>query len=93
MLHHYRRALAFRTAHPTLRMGAMEGLRAEGDLARFLRVGDETIFCAFNLGDGHMTTSLPDGEWQAMGEDLGAVAAQNGQVMLGAWDFCLMKKQ
>ena len=93
MLHHYRRALAFRKVHPTLRTGVMEGLGAEGDLARFLRVGDETIFCAFNLGDGQVTTTLPIGEWQVLGEGLGAVAALNGDVTLGPWDFCLMKKQ
>ncbi len=92
-LHHYRRALALRSAHPTLRTGAMTGLRAEGDLARFLRVGDETIFCAFNLGDGQVNTTLPEGDWQVLGDDLGAVTALQGDVTLGAWDFCLMKKQ
>ena len=93
MLNHYRRSLAFRRAHPVLREGAMEDLRAEGDLACFVRTGDETIFCAFNLGEGEVATRLPEGSWAPIGQDLGASAAQQGEITLGPWGFCLMIRE
>ena len=93
MLNHYRRTLGFRRAHPTLRDGTMEGLRAEADLAVFTRHGDETIFCAFNLGEGTVTTRLPEGIWAPIADDLGSTTAHQGEVTLGPWAFCLMRKQ
>jgi len=93
MLNHYRRALAFRRAHPVLRVGDIGGLRAEADLVVFTRTGDQTIFCAFNLGEGDVTTRLPDGNWVATGDGLGSTIALQGEVSLGAWGFCLMRQE
>ena len=93
MLHHYRKALSFRRAHPVLRDGSMSGLRSEGDLAVFLRgQGKDTLFCAFNLGEGEVTTRLPEGEWAEVGKELGGVSAVQGEVSLGPWGFCLMQR-
>ncbi|MBN2630694.1 MAG: DUF3459 domain-containing protein [Rhodobacteraceae bacterium] len=92
MLHHYRRALAFRRANPVLQVGDLVDLVAMGDLARFRRTKDAEIFCAFNLGEGPAHTQLPQGDWGAIGGDLGATAAMGGEVTLGAWGFCLMRK-
>jgi alpha-glucosidase len=96
MLNYYRRALAFRRAHGVLRHGAMEEVRAEGDLAVFLRAGEAAgegrIFCAFNLGEGEVSTRLPEGAWVPVGQELGAVAAVQGEVTLGPWGFCLMQQ-
>ncbi|WP_232622659.1 alpha-amylase family glycosyl hydrolase [Pseudorhodobacter sp. MZDSW-24AT] len=92
MLQHYRRALAFRRAHETLRTGDLTGLVATGDLAVFQRGGDEAIFCAFNLGAEQAQAELPQGDWEAIGGDLGATAAIGGAVTLGPWGFCLMRK-
>ncbi|MDP4032316.1 MAG: alpha-amylase family glycosyl hydrolase, partial [Pseudorhodobacter sp.] len=93
MLAHYRRALALRRAHATLRSGAMARLQAEGDLAQFLRVGDETLFCGVNLGDGTAVLTLPTGNWAQIGADLGSQPVRvDGQVTLGPWQVCLAKK-
>ncbi len=92
MLNHYRRALAFRRTHPTLRGGDIAEMRAEGDLACFTRTGDEVIFCAFNLGESQVQTRLPKGTWAPIGEGLGTTAADQGEVTLGPWGFCLMRR-
>ncbi len=91
MLNHYRRALAFRRAHATLRTGAMTDISADGPVARFLRSGDETIFCAFNLDDAPATVVLPEGRWEPIGTDLGATAPQ-AATTLAPWGFVLARK-
>ncbi|WP_435258905.1 alpha-amylase family glycosyl hydrolase [Thioclava sp. FR2] len=92
MLNHYRRALAFRRAHPVLRDGGLTGMQSAGDLVTFQRVGKETIFCAFNLGEIPVEAALPAGNWQALGEELGAVKAIQGKVNLGPWGFAVLQK-
>ena len=92
MLNHYRRALAFRAAHDAMRHGDLVDLRASGDLASFCRTGTQTIYCAFNLGGAQAQARLPEGTWAAIGGDLGATAAIGGEVTLGPWGFCLMRK-
>lgn len=92
MLSHYRRALALRRAHEALRLGDLVDLVATGDLATFRRVGSDDIFCAFNLGDAQAQARLPEGDWVAIGGELGATAAMGGEVTLGPWGFCLMRK-
>ena len=62
MLEHYRRMLAFRAAHPALVKGAIRFLAAEGDVVAFEReLGGERLLCAFNLGAGEASLSLPQG--------------------------------
>jgi alpha-glucosidase len=92
VLAHYRRALAFRRAHPVLRSGAMEDIRADGDVASFRRGGDEEIFCAFNLGDGPAELRLPEGNWTTIGTELGSQTAVGGRVTLAPWGVCLAKR-
>ena len=92
ILNHYRRALALRRGHKTLQDGDLVDLVAQGDLATFCRIGDEQIFCAFNLGAEQAQARLPKGTWAAIGEDLGATAATGSEVTLGPWGFCLMRK-
>ncbi|MDR7126502.1 alpha-amylase family glycosyl hydrolase [Pseudotabrizicola sp. 4114] len=92
MLNHYRRALAFRRAHEALRYGDLTALVATGDLASFRRMGEEEIFCAFNLGTEQARIGLPEGPWEAIGGELGATAAIGNEVTLGPWGFCLMRK-
>lgn len=91
MLAHYRRMLAFRRAHPTLVSGAMEAISAEGEVAMFIRRGDEVIFCAFNLSDQAARIVLPEGKWTGLGAELGSVV-QGQAVTLGPWDVCLAKQ-
>jgi alpha-glucosidase len=92
MLNHYRRALAFRRNHSVLRTGAMLDIRENGDLASFTRHGDETIFCAFNLGDVTTQVTLPEGRWQAIGMDLGGEPLAGQGATLPAWGFVLAKR-
>jgi alpha-glucosidase len=92
VLAHYRRALAFRRAHPVLRTGAMEDIAAVGGVTSFRRRGDEDLFCAFNLSERAEEIALPQGQWTAIGTDLGAQAPEAGRVTLGPWGVCLAKR-
>jgi alpha-glucosidase len=92
MLRHYRAALAMRRAHPALVTGDMTMLATEGEVARFTRTGDETIFCAFNLSDQPATCSLPAGTWTALDARLGTTAPQGPSITLGPWGACLAKQ-
>ncbi|MCY4336465.1 MAG: alpha glucosidase [Litoreibacter sp.] len=89
-LHHYRRAIAFRRAHPALIHGTQEEMVATGTAVHFIRrSGNETIFCAFNLSDEPVTIDMPDGTWQPIGAELGVTGpAENGQLYLGPWQPC-----
>ncbi|WP_127900272.1 alpha-amylase family glycosyl hydrolase [Solirhodobacter olei] len=95
LIHHYRRAIAFRRAHPALIRGSSEGMRAEGDVFSILRRdGGEAIFCAANLGDAAARVALPNGRWQAVGADLGAVTDLSGnEAALGPWQICLARRE
>ena len=89
MLDHYRRALAFRRAHPALRTGA-QTVAAEGDVLRVLRVGaGEQVLLVANLGEAPATALLPEGAWRDVGQGLG-VAPGEGAVALGPWEACLL---
>ncbi|MEM6896667.1 MAG: alpha-glucosidase [Pseudomonadota bacterium] len=94
LIHHYRRALAFRTAHDALRVGAQSPMSAEGPILSFTRsIGDETIFCAFNLGDQPVSAALPPGSWALLGGDLGAIEAHTeGTLTFLPWQAALALK-
>ncbi|MFK7997051.1 MAG: alpha-amylase family glycosyl hydrolase [Granulosicoccus sp.] len=50
-LEHYRKFLAFRKANQALVKGALDNITVIGEILSFVRtLGDETIYCAFNLG-------------------------------------------
>ncbi|UWS04847.1 DUF3459 domain-containing protein [Phaeobacter inhibens] len=92
MLHHYRRAIALRKAHPALAVGTHDQLRAEGNVAFFIRQDrDEVIFCAFNLGDTPAEITLPEGTWRKPDTDIAlADLPQSGaRVVLAPWQACL----
>ena len=91
-LAHYRRALAFRRAHPVLRTGAMEQIRAEGEVASFLRRGAEELFCGFNLGNAAAEVALPPGDWLRIGAELGSEGASGGRASLPPWGVVLAKR-
>ena len=91
-LAHYRRALAFRRAHPVLRTGAMEAIRAAGEVASFLRRGAEELFCGFNLGNAAAEVALPPGDWLQVGAELGSEATSGGRASLPPWGVVLAKR-
>ncbi|MDG1279760.1 MAG: alpha-amylase family glycosyl hydrolase [Pseudorhodobacter sp.] len=91
LLAHYRASIALRHAHAVLRKGAQTGLAADGAVLRFERVdAGQRIFCAFNLSDAAAGLSLPEGDWQPLGADLGSQPATGGTAALGPWQFCLL---
>jgi len=87
LVHHYRRAIALRHAHPALAKGEHDVVKASGDIVYFTRtLGGESIFCAFNLGDTPSNLALPSRAWQAIGRDVGGIEAPSGDTLtLGPW--------
>ena len=94
LLHHYRRAIAFRKTNSVLQTGEMADLLAKDDVFQFTRSdGDTTLFCAFNLGEDTRQISLPKGHWQPIGRELGAANfSPTGAVTLSPWQVCLALK-
>jgi len=87
LLHFYRRMLAFRAEHPALAKGGMEIVARGDDRLAFIREhAGARIFCAFNLGAGEQTISLPPGTWTARDDApfVGATIGQGG-VTLPPW--------
>jgi alpha-glucosidase len=95
LLHHYRRVIGFRHAHPVLRAGALVGLEVEGNVIRFTRsMPGETIFCAFNLSHDRAELRLPAGSWLNIGGELNSSGpSEDGAVHLGPWQPCLAIKR
>lgn len=95
ILHHYRRAIAFRKEHPSLIKGEHGGVFAYGDVLQFTRQhGDETLFCAFNLSDTPSLHGMPPGDWVTIGHELGgATPSPDFKLHLGPWQVCLALKQ
>jgi len=87
MLHHYRRAIAFRQAHPALAKGTQSEVEATDDVVYFTRTdGDQTIFCAFNLSDTPSEQTMPPGDWAPIGAELGCAGiAPDERFHLGPW--------
>jgi alpha-glucosidase len=92
MIHHYRRAIAFRHANPVLAEGRMREMRADGEVLSFRRVGaGAEMFCAVNLGDRPATIAPPEGTWLAAGGEINAAhPGGDGKVHLGPWQPCLL---
>ncbi len=92
LLHHYRRAIALRHAHPALKRGAISALSVSGEVLSFFRTeAGEELFCAFNLSHDPATLYLPEGRWQAIGQELNSTGpGEDGLVHLGPWQPCLV---
>ena len=87
LIHHYRRAIALRHAHPALAKGAHDGIKIAGDVIHFTRSYEgKSIFCAFNMSDTPSEFTVPYKSWQVIGEELGgAQGALDGTLQLGPW--------
>ena len=94
LLHHYRRAIALRRAHPALAKGAQSAMAVDGDVLMFHRTHEDgEVFCAFNLGEAQSHFSMPQGDWIDIGKSVGAAAPDaRGIVSLSAWQCCTMLK-
>jgi len=91
LLHHYRRAIAFRHTHAALMRGSLEALEVEGHVVRFERaIEGERLFCAFNLSDDPADLEMPEGRWHNVGAELNSGGpGADGTVRLGPWQPCL----
>ena len=94
ILHHYRRAIAFRHAQPALAKGDHDGVKYTDSIVYFTRSDEgSTIFCAFNLSDQPATMDMPSGNWAQIGLELGSAGPQaDGKLHLGPWQPCLALK-
>ena len=92
MLNHYRHAIALRHAHPALASGVQKDMSVSGPVLTFLRETDEErVFCAFNLGADPQDVTLPAGQWQTIGQEVGSVDASDNATLV-AGQFCLMRQ-
>jgi alpha-glucosidase len=94
ILHHYRRAIAFRTGNPALTKGALIDMQATAGVLSFIRSQEtDALFCAFNLSDTPTQLTLPDGTWVQIGGDLGSAQISAGNsVTLAPWQPCLARR-
>nr|WP_018689501.1 alpha-glucosidase [Ahrensia kielensis] len=95
ILHHYRKAIQFRHAHPALEIGGHDKLKNDGDVVSFERhLDNQVILCAFNVSETPSDFALPSGDWQPIGMELGsAQISEDGLIHLGPWQICLRVKQ
>ncbi len=94
LLHHYRKAIAFRHAHAALQCGEHADLAAVGDVVHFRRMNRaENILCVFNVSDSPSDFELPAGDWKPIGAELGSAnTSADGRLHLGPWQACLAIK-
>ena len=92
LLHHYRRALAFRRAHPVLSKGHQADMAVIGAVLHFRRLGQEELFVAVNLSERAAIIAAPEGRWAPVGADLGSVAPADGRIALGPWAVSILRR-
>ena len=94
LLHHYRKVIAFRHSHPALMHGELDKMRTKGDVVYFTRtLGDQTIFCAFNISETPSDLDLPAGDWTMIGAELGSAhPSADGRLHFGPWQVCIALK-
>lgn len=93
LLHFYRKALAFRSAHLALRKGDLSGMAATGSVLHFRRsTGAETLWVAVNLSNAVAEVAAPQGNWHALGADLDAAQETSGRLQLGPWQTALLQQ-
>lgn len=95
LLHHYRRAIAFRNAQPVLRVGASSKVCAEGEVVYFTRsYQDSMLFCAFNLSDERASLHLPDESMSLLTTELNTSSQiDNNTVVLEPWQAAFAKNK
>lgn len=94
LIHHYRKAIQFRQNHPALSVGEHSDLRQEGSVVTFFRyVEGQTLLCAFNIGEDACQFKLPEGDWSALGEELGGIQnIEDGTLNMGPWQVFIGQK-
>jgi alpha-glucosidase len=87
LIHHYRRAIAFRHTHQALKYGSIEDIAVDGTVLSFRRRTEtEDVFFAMNMGEEPVTIAPPEGDWMAVGAELNAAHPRlEGQIYLAHW--------
>jgi len=95
LLHHYRRAIAFRHAHTALKTGEMVDLTVQGTVLSFIRRdAEEEIYFALNMGEEPATTAPPEGDWRPIGLELNSAhPGIDGNLHLAHWQPCIMLRK
>jgi alpha-glucosidase len=94
LIHHYRKAIAFRHAHEALSIGGHSTVKSYGDVVYFTRThGAQEMLCAFNVSDTPSDFDLPAGNWTPIGAELGSAhPSADGRLHFGPWQVCLALK-
>lgn len=94
LLHHYRRVIGMRHAHPSLVNGDHADLKAEDTVLSFRRIAEgEELFCAFNMSDQPATIEGPVGNWHTVNTEMGSCGvAEDGKIHLGPWQPSFLVK-
>ena len=94
LIHHYRQAIELRNMHIALAKGELLDMQVDNNLLTFVRKSkNQTVFCAFNLGDEIVSLNLPDGDWKPVMQDVNsAVIQKDNNVVLEPWQPCLAVK-
>ena len=94
LLHHYKAAIALRKALPVLAKGSHANLGHDGDVLHFERhLNGETLFCGFNMSNHAEELTLPHGEWEQIGQDIGSAEVTGATVTLKPWQVCLARRK
>lgn len=95
LIHHYRKVIKFRQNHPALSVGEHGDLRHDGSVVTFFRkVEGQTLLCAFNLSETACQFKMPEGNWTALGGELGGIQSVNGDtVNMGPWQVFIGQKK
>ena len=93
LLQYYRAAIEFRQSLPVLVKGHQVDMKVDGNVVSFSREYDNTkVFCAFNLGDEQYSMPMPEGEWDLIGEQVGACEnVENNQAQLGPFQALIAR--
>jgi alpha-glucosidase len=88
MLHHYRKFLQFRRAHPALIKGEISFLNADDDILAFTRTyGNEKMLCAFNFTNRAHKMTVRGVQVLEDFDNTGYYATHwGGQISFGAYD-------
>ena len=90
---HYRNTIAMRHAYAALAQGELANMQANGNVLTFERkLGNEEIFCAFNLSEEQVMADMPAGQWQSVEQPLAGLVAPTAQVNLAPWQYVIAMK-
>lgn len=94
LLHHYRKVIALRNEYTLLRAGDCSTVKAAGDVLFFYRtLGNQTLFCAFNLSANAASFDFAETGYTFIENDVvQKIDPINDKLTLPAWQAALALK-